>query len=58
MNEYTMIHLAAERGRQLRAEAARQRLAQDARRQRPAGPGQPRQVRPLILGRLLRRVAV
>jgi hypothetical protein len=58
MNEYTMIHLAAERGRQLRAEAARQRLVQDARQQRSAGSRRSRQVRPFSLGRLLRWVAV
>jgi hypothetical protein len=58
MNDYTMTYLAAERGRDLQAQADRERLARASRPHRASGPGQSRQVRQLGLGRLLRRVAV
>lgn len=56
MNEYTMVQLAADRGRALRAEAQRQRLANSARQHRPATPGAPTRMRHRSPISLLRRV--
>jgi hypothetical protein len=56
MNDYTMVQLAADRGRALRAEAERQRLANNARQHRPAGPAAPARVRERSPLQLLRRV--
>ena len=56
MNEYTMVHLAADRGRALRAEAQRQRLANTARRHRPAASEAPTRMRHRSPISLLRRV--
>jgi hypothetical protein len=56
MNEYTMVQLAADRGRAMRAEAERQRLANTARQHRSAGPVAPVRVRERSPLQLLRRV--
>jgi hypothetical protein len=56
MNEYTMVQMAADRGRALRAEAQRQRLADTARQHRPAPAEAPTRMRHRGPISLLRRV--
>jgi len=58
MNDYTMIHLAADRGHEFLVEAQQQRLANAAGRHRPARPERTRAGRHFSLGRLLRRISV
>jgi hypothetical protein len=62
MNDYEMTFLASERGRELHAEAARDRLAKSAGRRPTAAPkagkpGRPRLPR-IRLGALLGRASV
>jgi hypothetical protein len=56
MNDYAMRYLAAERGRDLRAQADRHRLGNAARMPRPARRQQSPSARRLSLGWLLHRV--
>lgn len=56
MNDYTMIHLAADRSHKFLVEAQQQRLANAARQHRPARPERTPRGRRLDLGLLLRRV--